>query len=56
MAWGSIGRTIGVLVAAAVLLSACANDPTFRAGGYGGSGSSGGGSYSRAKAGVGIPF
>lgn len=44
-----MARTVCLLVAAAVLLSACATGANFRAGGYGG-GRSGGG------AGVGIPF
>lgn len=45
-----MGRTIGLLVACAILLSACATGTTFRAGGAGGGSRSGGG------AGIGIPF
>jgi len=46
----SMARTNSLLLARAILLSACATGSTFRAGGYGG------GSYSRGGAGVGIPF
>jgi hypothetical protein len=46
----SMARTIALLLACTMLLSACATNPIFRAGGYGGGARSGGG------AGIGIPF